>query len=266
MVANNSRGEFADVRGGKSRKEDATQGALTGGVTGGVAGGALGLLVGIGALAIPGIGPVLAAGPLAAALSTAAVGAGVGAAAGGLIGGLVDMGVPDEDANFYAEGVRRGGTLVSVSAEDSKANRAYDLMQRHGAVDINQRGAEWRKSGWTRFDANAQSYNNVRERTDVDIEQFEAERAVGGGSFESFDHDFRSNFDANFARSGYSYDQFAPIYRYGYTLGGSRRYAGKDWSAVESDARRQWEERNPGTWDQFKDAVRYAWDRSRRVR
>ncbi|KPV48230.1 hypothetical protein SE17_39190, partial [Kouleothrix aurantiaca] len=92
------------------------EGAGAGAVGGGVLGGVLGLLVGVGALAIPGIGPVLAAGPLAAALGAAGastlVGAGIGAAAGGIIGALVGAGIPEEDAGFYAEGVRRGGTLV----------------------------------------------------------------------------------------------------------------------------------------------------------
>ncbi|MEO7912084.1 MAG: general stress protein, partial [Roseiflexaceae bacterium] len=114
IVANDAKGEYKQY---KADGSSAAEGAGAGAVGGGVLGGVLGLLVGVGALAIPGIGPVLAAGPLAAALGAAGastlVGAGVGAATGGLIGGLIGLGIPEEDANMYAEGVRRGGTLVT---------------------------------------------------------------------------------------------------------------------------------------------------------
>lgn len=146
------------------------EGAGAGAVGGTVLGGALGLLVGAGLLAIPGIGPVLAAGPLAAAIGTTAagglVGAGVGAAAGGLLGALVGAGIPEEDAEYYTEGVRRGGTLVTVQAEDRMADNAYRIMQRHGAVDIQERGAEWRREGWTGYNPSADPY--APNRTDRD--------------------------------------------------------------------------------------------------
>lgn len=149
----------------------AGEGAGAGAVGGTVVGGALGLLVGAGLLAIPGIGPVLAAGPLAAAIgSTAAgglVGAGIGAAAGGLLGALVGAGIPEADAEYYTEGVRRGGTLVTVQTEDRMADNAYRIMQRHGAVDIDERGAEWRRDGWTGSNPAADPY--APTRTDRDL-------------------------------------------------------------------------------------------------
>lgn len=144
----------------------ADEGAGAGAVGGTVLGGALGLLVGAGLLAIPGIGPVLAAGPLAAAIGTTAatvgagaLGAGIGAATGGLIGGLAGAGVPEAEAEYYAEGVRRGGTLVAVRTEDHMATTARSIMQRNAAVDIESRGAEWRRGGWSRFDPEAGPYN-----------------------------------------------------------------------------------------------------------
>ncbi|MEP7190838.1 MAG: general stress protein, partial [Roseiflexaceae bacterium] len=116
LVANDAKGEYANYHPSDTAGSSTAEGAGAGAVGGGVLGGVLGLLVGVGALAIPGIGPVLAAGPLAAALGAAGastlVGAGIGAAAGGIIGALVGAGIPEEDAGFYAEGVRRGGTLV----------------------------------------------------------------------------------------------------------------------------------------------------------
>jgi uncharacterized protein (TIGR02271 family) len=119
--------------------------------TGAAIGGLAGLLLSLTALAIPGIGPVVAAGPLAAIIA----GAGIGATAGGLISGLTRLGVPEDDANYYAEGVRRGGTLISVDAADDKAENAVAIMKRHGAVEIDKRAAEWRNDGWSGFDANA---------------------------------------------------------------------------------------------------------------
>ena len=120
-------------------------GIAAGATTGAVLGGAAGLIASLTSLAIPGFGPILAAGPIIATLT----GAGIGAAAGGLIGALVSAGVPEEEAEYYTEGVRRGGTLVTVRVDDAKANRAADVMNRHNAIDIEQRAATWRQSGWT---------------------------------------------------------------------------------------------------------------------
>lgn len=108
----------------------AAGGAATGAVAGGLLGGLTGLLVGIGALAIPGIGPVAAGGALASALGlgggTAAAGAGIGAAAGGVVGALVGLGMPEDEAKYYDEGVRGGRTLVTVEDEDDRAHSIFD--------------------------------------------------------------------------------------------------------------------------------------------
>ena len=135
---------------GKERAVAETAGA--GAVGGAVVGGLGGLLVGIGALAIPGIGPIITAGTLATALGSTAAGAGIGAAAGGLIGALVGMGIPEEDANFYAEGVKRGGVLVSVHTSDDRASEALNILRQTNAVDVDTRRSEWSRSGWRGFD------------------------------------------------------------------------------------------------------------------
>jgi len=109
-------------------------GATTGAVAGGVLGGLTGLLVGIGALAIPGIGPVIAGGALASAFGlgggTAVAGAGIGAAAGGIVGALTGLGFSDDEARYYDEGVRGGRTLVTVHEDDNyeqgRAERLFD--------------------------------------------------------------------------------------------------------------------------------------------
>lgn len=138
------------VVGGKDHAvaESASAGAVGGTAVGGIAG----LLVGIGALAIPGIGPVIAAGTLGTALATTAAGAGIGAAAGGLIGALVGLGIPEEDAQFYAEGVKRGGVLVTVQTTDDRASEALNILRQANAVDVNTQRTQWTKSGWNRFD------------------------------------------------------------------------------------------------------------------
>ena len=136
-------------------ESQAGTGAGAGATIGAVLGGGGGLLAGLGLMAIPGIGPVVAAGPLVAALT----GAGAGAAAGGIIGGLVGLGIPEEEAHSYAEGVRRGGTLVTVRAEEAETDRITDILERHNPVDVDERGRDWRSSGWSRFEeANATPY------------------------------------------------------------------------------------------------------------
>jgi len=119
-------------------------------------GGLGGLLLGLGALAIPGIGPVIAAGPIVAALA----GAGVGAVTGGIIGALVDMGIPEESAHAYAESVRRGNVLVTALVPDNRANEATRIMQRPGLLDIEREAESWRSSGWKGFDANSATVGN----------------------------------------------------------------------------------------------------------
>ena len=120
--------------------KDDTSGALKGAGIGAALGGIGGLLAGIAGLAIPVIGPIVAAGPIAAALTAALGGAGVGAATGGLIGALTDMGVPEHDAKHYQDQVGRGKTLVIVRAsDDDSAERAADILESSGAEEIDGR-------------------------------------------------------------------------------------------------------------------------------
>jgi hypothetical protein len=119
-------------------------GAATGASLGTVVGGGAGLLAGIGALAIPGVGPLVAAGWLIATIT----GAGVGAAAGGMLGALTSAGVSEEHAETYSEGVRRGGHLVAVRTDDSRATEAERILEDHGPINMEERRQEWRSGGW----------------------------------------------------------------------------------------------------------------------
>jgi uncharacterized membrane protein len=129
--------------------------AAEGAGIGGVVGGAAGLLAGLGLMAIPGIGPVVAAGWLA---STAA-GAAAGAVAGGLIGAMTSAGVSEHDAHYYAETVRRGGSVVSVRVADARAAEVEAIMDRAMPIDMAARRADYEREGWTQFDANATPYH-----------------------------------------------------------------------------------------------------------
>src|SRR5580698_4076181 len=115
----------------------APEGAATGAGTGAILGGALGWMVGIGALAIPGLGVFIAAGPIMAALA----GAAVGAAAGGLTGALIGMGIPEYEAKRYEGKVKDGNVLMSVHTRDAtERDRAKEVFSRHGAEDISYTG------------------------------------------------------------------------------------------------------------------------------
>ena len=115
----------------------APEGTTTGVVAGGVVGGTLGLLAGIGALAIPGLGPFIAAGPIMAALA----GAGAGGAVGGLVGALVGMGIPEYEAKRYEGRVKEGGILMSVHCDNSDwTSKAKDILKQTGADDISSTG------------------------------------------------------------------------------------------------------------------------------
>src|ERR1700731_1070494 len=159
IVSNNVDNRFNKDR-STNAAEDAGKGAGIGAAVGGVGG----LLTGLGLLAIPGVGPVVAAGWLVAT----AAGAAGGGTARGIICAPTQAGTSQEDAYLYAEGVRRGGTLVSARVAD--ADRAqYEAVLDRSSVNLRDRGAAWRKAGWQNFDPNAAPYT---------VEQIRREREL----------------------------------------------------------------------------------------
>ena len=141
---------------------DEVSSAGTGASVGGALGGGAGLLAGLGLLAIPGLGPVVAAGWLA----STALGAAAGAATGGLIGALVGEGVDEADAHVYSESIRRGGTMVTVRTTDTNRAHVESVMDRHSPIDPNMRGEEYRKGGWKTFDPAAPAYKPTQDEID----------------------------------------------------------------------------------------------------
>ena len=146
---------------------DDASGTATGATVGGLAAGGTGLLAALGMIAIPGIGPLVAAGVLATTLTAAAAGTVVG----GIIGALMDYGVNEEDAHVYSEAVRRGGSLVTVRAEDDRAGLAETILDRQKSVDISKRRKAYVQGGWSKYDPTTKGYT---------AEEIRAERETYG--------------------------------------------------------------------------------------
>ncbi len=119
-----AREDQGDSGGGVMSGQDLSEGTFTGGALGGIAG----LLAGVGALLIPGVGPIIAAGPIAATLT--------GVVTGGIAGGLIDFGIPEGRGEFFEEQVRQGGILVTMKAEDEKIEEAAQILRQYGASDV----------------------------------------------------------------------------------------------------------------------------------
>lgn len=269
LVANAAAEDYAPYFDDEGRyREPATseagEGAATGAGIGATIGGLGGVLVGLGLLVIPGVGPALAAGPIVSAL----VGAGVGAAAGGLLGALVGSGVPKEEAGYYAEGVRRGGSLVTVTVDEARVGEVEAAMNRHRPVDIDERVTRWRSEGFEGYDPKAESYRPEevaaeRERYGVTYtppgyqSDNPAERDMASA--------YRRHFDTTYAESGQSYDDYDPAYAYGEQLARERGQE-RSWAEIEPEVRRDWETSSPGTWDRYRDAVRYSYEQGWRER
>jgi hypothetical protein len=146
IVSNNADGSYTPDN------DNAAEGAGAGAGIGAGIGGAGGLLTGLGLLAIPGVGPVVGAGWLAATAAGAVAGAVVGGATGGIIGALTESGVPESDAHVYAEGVRRGGALVTARVDEARQVEAEAILQGSNWVDPALRRRNYEEAGWKSFD------------------------------------------------------------------------------------------------------------------
>jgi hypothetical protein len=185
LVSNNSdnwhdgkAGPLGDANG--DGENDVAEGAGKGATTGGLIGGGAGLLAGLGMLAIPGLGPVVAAGWLASTAVGALVGAAAGGATGGLLGALEEAGHSDEEANVYSEGVRRGGTLVSVKVDEDRAAEVQQILDGRRGVEAGQRGEAYRLAGWTRFDQDAGPYSAEQVNRERDLYRTEERSFMTG--------------------------------------------------------------------------------------
>jgi hypothetical protein len=236
LLAGDPEDRYATQLAGEFDTYDEADAAVDGAVAGGVLGGLTGLLIGLGAFAIPGLGPVVAAGPLAAGL----MGAGIGAAGGGLVAALVEWGVSEEEAEFYLEGVRRGGTLVAVKTPEERVDLVSDIMHQQGLIDLEERVSTWREEGWTGYEPGPYA--------DMD--------------FDTHDRAFRKHYEKVYADEDFPYDNYAPAYSFGYYLATDNRTMTGPWADVEPEARNMWEEEYGGDWDEHEEAVAYAYHRA----
>jgi hypothetical protein len=281
LVANDTKGEYANnLKRGDTRAEDA---AASGAGLGAALGGMAGLLVGLGTFMIPGVGPVLAAGPLIAALG----GAGIGAVTGGLVGALTESGVPDQDASIFVEGVRRGATLVVAYVSDDSADLAADIMNRNNPIDIEERGSAWRHQNWARSEENAEPFAFDRTRQTpsdtptpsrrepsgrvrlYETSQQRSESANpgttsagyedrAGEDWRMYESRFRDHYQSFYSRMG-DWEDFRHSYRYGFEQGRGS-FANSEWEVIRDDLRQEWEtlHRNQN-WFDHEEAVRQGW-------
>jgi hypothetical protein len=157
-------------------------------------------------------------------------------------------GVKDTDAELAS--VLKPGAGAPISNRPIEADRYAEERQSEAHQDAIQ------------IVERTELVRSTARRT-TDVEQISAAPRAGAWSYAAFEADFRDHHHTNAARRSGPYEHYRLVYRYGYDLGVDTRYRGAAWSTVEQEARPRWEERNPGTWEQFKDTIRYAWDTTR---
>ncbi|MFN8636854.1 MAG: general stress protein [Chloroflexota bacterium] len=199
---------------------EAATGAATGALAGGLLGGVAGWLVGIGALAIPGVGPIIAAGPLAAALG----GAAIGAAGGGIIGALTGAGIPEEEARYYDTEFRQGGIVVTVQAR-GRYDEAHDIMHEYGGRDATHTSATY--TTWNEASPRFRSSYERRYGTSRPWSDVEPAHRFG---YESYGRVRQSGTRTDFGTA-------EPTLRDEWTRSG----ANGDWSSRRNDVQRGWD-------------------------
>jgi hypothetical protein len=214
----------------------APEGAVAGASAGALLGGALGWLAAAGTLAIPGIGPFIAAGPLMALLG----GMGAGGAVGGLAGALVGAGTPEYEAKRYEGRIQGGHVLLAVHCDDPEwQNAALEILERTGAEDISTTSES------------------------ADDSQHAGRPSVQRHSVSDYEPDFRRDFGTNHADLGTSYRDAAPLYEFGFRMARSEQFAGKSFEDAESVLKTTYPHSFPESdWDRISSLVLYGWERA----
>ena len=171
VAANNATGAYNNLATDKVTDLTTDVSGSEGGGFGAVVGGITGAVVALSAIVIPGIGPIIAAGPLVALLggaTGAVVGGAAGAVAGGVAASLMHLGIPEEEAQHYVESVRRGNAMVTVTVtNDEDATTASNVLRRYNPIDVKEMASQWREKGWSGFDPLSEPYTEtdlVKER------------------------------------------------------------------------------------------------------
>jgi hypothetical protein len=168
---------------------------------------------------------------------------------------LVETGIPEREAEYYTEGVRRGGALVTVRSSRALAGRARRMLGQHRPVDIYDRAFAWRDAGWTEY--------RDRPKVKRQIEPsfvMPGERVSEG--FLHYQQEFNDHWEQTYSGAGRSWDEYRPAYQFGYDAAYNNRYRGRSWAEIAGALAREWAEHHPGVpWERISDAVYYAWDR-----
>ena len=249
-------------------------GAGAGATAGTVIGAMVGLLVGTSTIILPGVGAILALGPIGATLA----GAGVGAAIGGLTGALVGYGIEHSDAELYTEAVRRGASLVLLRSEEANVDKAVDILDRYNPIDVEKRSEHWRTSGWDGFKKDADpythdkitsEYNSYPEDVRTRRDGYGVKNYPYTGDYEIDDMDLRQDFSRhmqsnppkNLNRSAYT-----SAYNLGSNLGRQEKFGKMKWEDAQAEAHKMWAEehdRKDEHWEEVKDRVQYAWHKTK---
>jgi len=164
LAVNNGgrQGKYNNLEANVDKYEDVT--GPEGGTFGAVVGGLAGAAVALTAIVIPGIGPIIAAGPLVALLggaTGAVIGGTAGAISGGVAASFIHLGISDDEADYYAEAIRRGNAVVTVTAKDqNQASLISDILRRYQPINLKRRADEWRQKGWRGYDPQTEPYTN----------------------------------------------------------------------------------------------------------
>jgi hypothetical protein len=271
-----------------TKETKAPEGTTAGVIAGGAIGGTFGLLVGLGALAIPALGPLIAAGPVIGALT----GVGSGGVVGGLIGALIGMGIPEYEAKRFEGHIRKGGILASVHCDNSEwVAKAKSLLKDTGADDIaatSEAKADFASSDRP-YPASEPSTRRVTlgslaERPPEPPHPVQQPVPVSHPVGTQPQHapapsrvrvvptstpatladeaDFRRHFDSGPGALGQDYTAYGPAYCYGAEAANDLKYRGRSFEEIEPELRSEYLRRNPGSnWDQIKDSVRYGWSK-----
>jgi hypothetical protein len=248
LVANDVGGRFGLYTAGVGSAPEGGPVRTAAGV-GALAGGLGGVLVGNIALHLPGLGPVVVAGPLAGFFGSSS-----DQPQSGLVEALTHIGLPEDQAHFHAEAVRRAATLLVLYTAGHLAADAKDIMNRHNPVDLQARVAAWREEGWSGFDPGAPPL----EQEGLDLERQRGRLLDWEADFRTLEPGFRRHYHENYASAGPGYTVFLDAYHLGYRL--ASHYPGSAWEAIEMEARAEWEREHAGAWEQVKEAARHGWE------
>ena len=183
----------------------------------------------------------------------------------GLPEALARLGVPEREARFLSESMGRGAALISVTGDESMLDHAWAILERHRVENSWCAVLELPESGTgvvemvVRWEGGGEPREAPAGAAGALDQTPEGPAAVAG--VEEAEGDFRKNFETTFKARGYTYDQCAPAYHYGYAIGTDSRYLDQNWMAIVEEIRREWGSRGQGTWEEFEGAVRYGWDR-----